>query len=164
MHRPLPFRERRLHVFFAVVLGVFAFSSFASDMLGALGVDHENSDWPLAQATAAYGHLCSQLILQNPPWMRVVLGISAFVFGPVCVFLVYGFARARPWTRPLTLVFSSAILYSMLLYVPMELFGPLPTPNAPIFLAINLPWVILPAWMLVYMWRNPDPFGYSRPS
>jgi hypothetical protein len=43
-----------------------------------------------------------------------------------------------------------------------ERYGVTPTPNFPLVLALNLPWLLLPLAVIARMWRD-RPFGTQAP-
>jgi hypothetical protein len=142
----------------------FAFTSFCSDALGALNVDLHTSGFFTARALLAFGEACDPLLLENPLWLRFMLGVSAFVFGPMNLAIAYGLWAGKPWVRELSIVYATAILYSMIVYGGTELFGPLPPTNLALWLTANGPYAAAPAWLLVHMLRHRDPFAAATRS
>ena len=73
--------------------------------------------------------------------------------------LVYAFVRRRNWIRLPALLYGSAMLYSIAVYVLMEVFSEhAAQTNLPMVLLIGAPYTIIPLLLVYRMWK-PDPFG-----
>ena len=104
----LPLRQRPIDIFFAVVFTAFIITSFISDLLPTVGVDFSHpSDNFFVQSNYWYAHDADPLFMNPPTWMRIVTGLSAFVYMPFYVVLVYALLRGvtgsscrRSSTRP----------------------------------------------------------------
>jgi hypothetical protein len=139
-----------------LVLGflVFAATSFMVDRLAALDVD-------FCGEQRMDGQHLDPLFLANPQWLRVMSGISAWVFGPMYLLMAWAFVRGVEAIRLPAIAWAVAILYSMVVHLWMEFFGELPPPNAPLLLAIYLPYVALPCAVL-WRLRSARPFTRVR--
>lgn len=161
MTLPLPdtleLRDRPRDRLFIAGFLMFAATSFLVDRLAALDVDvcGEQRMWG---ALCWYGRNLDPLYLANPQWLRVMSGISAWVFGPMYLVMAWAFWRGVEAIRIPAIVWAVAILYSMVVHLWMEFFGDHPPPNIPILLAIYLPYVALPV-ALVWRVRRPRPFS-----
>jgi hypothetical protein len=145
----LELRDRPRDRWFVVGFLVFAATSFLVDRLAALDVDFcgEQRMWG---ALCWYGEHLDPLFLANPQWLRVMSGVSAWVFGPMYLLMAWAFWRGVEAIRLPAIAWAVAILYSMVVHLWMEFFGELPPPNAPLLLVIYLPYVALPCAVL---WR-----------
>lgn len=159
---PRPITQRPLDLGLAVVFSVFAVTSLVFDMMTALDIPLQGSTNPLAQATLSYATTVDPLLLQNPLFLRLMCVVSAFVMGPFYLVLVYALVKSRPWIRLPSIVYASAILYSMVIYLGVELLGDTPPLNLPAFLGATLPYVIAPLVLLVRMWPE-RPFDAPNP-
>ena len=157
----LKLRERPVDIFFMAVFSLFIVTSCIADMVPALGIDfNQPSTNFIVNANYWYAEGTDPLF-QNPPfWMRIVTGLSAFVYMPFYIVLVI--ALARGWNR----IQLPAVIYATMISVitgiivfGVEFFGESEwrTPNPVKFLSFNLPYVLLPLLLLVRM-RKPMPF------
>jgi hypothetical protein len=156
----LPLRERPIDIFFAVAFTLFIATSFA-DMLPALGVDftQPNGNF-LVDAAYWYSHDADPLFMNPPVWMRIVTGLSAFVY--LTFYLVLVPSLISGWNRiQLPAVIYATMIASMtgIIIFGVEFFGEpeFQTQNPAKFLAFNLPLVIVPLLLLIRM-RKPLPF------
>jgi hypothetical protein len=157
----LALRERRIDLVFAVVFAAFIVTSVISDLLPTIGVDFSHpSDNFFVQSNYWYAHDADPLFMNPPDWMRIVTGLSAFVYMPFYVVLVYALLTARNWIQLPAVIYATMIAsITGIIVFGVEFFGEpaLRTHNPAKFLAFNLPYVILPLLLLVRM-RKPLPF------
>ncbi|MDR1748923.1 MAG: DUF2781 domain-containing protein [Spirochaetaceae bacterium] len=157
----LPLKERPVDIFFMVIFSIFIVTSCIADMAPTLGIDFNGpSDNLIVNANYWYAEGTDPLF-QNPPvWMRIVTGLSAFVYMPFYIILII--ALARGWNR----IQLPAVIYATLIagltgivVFGVEFFGEPEwrTPNPVKFLSFNLPYVLIPLLLLVRM-RAPLPF------
>jgi hypothetical protein len=157
--RPLPLDRRPSDWFFIVCFSCFAFSSFFSDAWAGLGVrfaPDSASFW--ARANYWYAQGTDPYLLANPIHLRVQTLISGFVFGPFYLLLVYAFATGKNWIRMPAIIYVSAMVYGMCIFLGSELFGDLPPTNFAKFAAFNVPYLIVPL-LLGYRMRRARPFS-----
>ena len=157
--RPLALRERPGDWFFVLAFSAFAFTSLFSDSLVARGIalaPDSSSFW--ARANYWYAAGTDPHLLDPPLSLRIQTGISAFVFGPFYLLLVYAFVTARDWMRMPAIVYVAAMLYGMALFLGGEFLGPLPPTNLGKFLVFNVPYVVIPLLLAVRM-RHAYPFS-----
>ncbi len=158
----LPLRERRIDVFFAVVFAAFAVTSIISDLLPTIGVDfsHPSSN-VFVNSNYWYAHDADPLFMNPPDWMRIVTGLSAFVYMPFYVVLVYALITARNWIQLPSVIYATMIsTITGIIVFGVEFWGEadLRTGNPAKFLAFNLPYVLIPILLLIRM-RKPVPFA-----
>lgn len=181
----IPLRERKLDWFFIIVFSLFTFTSFAADAVNAVSRPSPESGYFWARAVyELYAVGNDPLLIANPMYLRAMTFLSAFVFGPFYIVLVYAFIRGRNWIRPLALVYAGMIIESMIVLLAAEFAGDaalfsqmcqggvksaeelarvglnqdLSLQNPLKFLAFNLPYKIAPMLLAVRMWRD-NPFG-----
>src|SRR5439155_1098081 len=87
-----------------------------------------------ARANWWYANGTDPLLLHAPIGLKVQVAISAFVFGPFYLLLVYAFVAGRDWIRMPAIVYVSAMTYGMVLLFGAEFLGDLPPTNVPKFL------------------------------
>jgi len=129
----LPLKDRKFDYLFVVFFSWAFVSSMISDAIPTLGVvESPHSSNILARINYSYASVNDPLFLHPPVWMRFVTGLSAFVYGPFYLLLVFG----------------------------VELFGEAQwrTPHPVSFLAINSPYVLIPLLLIIRM-RRPEPFA-----
>jgi hypothetical protein len=133
----------------------FAATSFLFDRAAALDLVAPDSPDPLGRAVYWYGMRWDPLVAENPLFLRVMSGISAFVFGPFCLWLARGLWRGTAAVRMPALVWATAMTYSMIVHVIVEVCGEVPPPNLPVFVAIYTPYAVVPLWIVrrVWAWR-----------
>jgi hypothetical protein len=157
----LPLRERRVDIVFAVVFAAFTVTSVISDLLPTIGVDfsHPSGNF-FVRSNYWYAHDADPLFMNPPDWMRIVTGLSAFVYMPFYVVLVYALLAGRNWIQLPSVVYATMIAsITGVIVFGVEFFGEaaLRTHNPAKFLAFNLPYVVLPLLLLARM-RKPLPF------
>ena len=100
--------------------------------------------------------------------------ISASSGCPLYVVFIPAFVRGWNWIRPFGLVYGGALTHGMITYMAEGIFGRMATegwadgalcagcvePNTLMYLAANSAYLVIPALMIVRMWRR-DPFGDS---
>ncbi|HEY1487375.1 MAG TPA: emopamil-binding family protein [Micromonosporaceae bacterium] len=157
----LPLRERRIDIFFAVIFAAFAVTSVISDLLPTVGVNfsHDSSNF-FVHSNYWYAHDADPLFMNPPDWMRIVTGLSAFVYMPFYLVLVYCLVTARNWIQLPSVIYATMIVtLTGVVVFGVEFWGEaaLRTHNPAKFLAFNLPYVLVPLLLLIRM-RKPLPF------
>lgn len=144
---------------FIVAFSIFAFTSLIFEQWIVWGVDLRAATDPFGRAWLWYAETFDPLLLDRLLSIRVTFGIDAFVFGTFYLVLVYAFVRRRNWIRLPALLYGSAMLYSIAVYVLMEVFSEhAAQTNLPMVLLIGAPYTIIPLLLVYRMWK-PDPFG-----
>jgi hypothetical protein len=106
----LPLRERKIDVFFAVLFSAFTVTSLISDLLPTVGVDFSQpSDNFFVNSNYWYAHDADQLFMHPPDWMRIVTGLSAFVYMPFYVVLVFALLTGRNWIQLPSVIYATMI-------------------------------------------------------
>jgi hypothetical protein len=157
----LPLRQRRADIAFAVVFAAFTVTSVISDLLPTIGVDfsHPSGNF-FVRSNYWYAHDADPLFMNPPDWMRIVTGLSAFVYMPFYVVLVYSLLTGRNWIQLPSVIYATMIAsITGIIVFGVEFFGEaaLRTHNPAKFLAFNLPYVLVPLLLLARM-RRPLPF------
>ena len=145
-----------------IVFFCWAFAScMISDAIPTLGIV-QSPDSPniLAQINYTYSSVNDPLFMNPPIWMRFVTGLSAFVYSPFYLVLVYAMIRGRNWIQLPSVIYATMIVtLTGVVVFGVEFLGEQPyrTPNPLGFLAYNLPYVLIPLLLLIRM-RKPLPF------
>ena len=158
----LPLRDRPVDIFFIVVFSAFTITSLISDLLPTIGVDisHPSGNF-FVNSNWWYAHDTDPLFMNPPVWMRIVTGLSAFVYMPFYVVLVASLVRGWNWIQLPSVIYATMIAsITGIIVFGVEFFGESEwvTPNPVKFLAFNLPYVLVPLLLLVRM-RKPKPFA-----
>src|SRR5262245_23115762 len=96
----LPLRERKIDIFFTVVFLTFAVASGPSDVLPTVGIEMSaESPNPLARSIYSYAVDADPLFLHPPIWMRIALGLSAFVYSPFYLLLAFALVKGKNWIQ-----------------------------------------------------------------
>ncbi|HEY2061007.1 MAG TPA: emopamil-binding family protein [Amycolatopsis sp.] len=157
----LPLKARRVDIFFAVLFAAFTVTSLISDLLPTVGVDFSQPSGNFfVQSNYWYAHDADVLFMHPPDWMRIVTGLSAFVYMPFYVLLVYCLLTGRNWIQLFAVIYATMIVtLTGVVVFGVEFFGDpaMRTGNPGKFLAFNLPYVLVPLLLLIRM-RKPLPF------
>lgn len=149
--------------FLTVAFLIFAATSATIDAYLAFGVEfNRNSNNPLIQLIySLYVEGNDFLMLENPLFLRVQAGISAFVFGPFYLLLAYCLMRKKDWIRIPALMYVSAMVYGMTIVLCVQFLGKNPPGNMLVFSLGTLPYLLIPLLLGARMLK-PQPFGYGR--
>jgi len=154
-------KDRKSDYFFIVFFSLFFITSMISDLIptwyGELVPNHPN---PLMQANYDYAKGCDPLFLHPPFWMRIVTGLSAFVYGPFYLVLVWAFIKGKNWIQVPAIIYGTMIsVITGILVFGVEFFGEpeWQCQNPGKFLPLNLPYVIIPMLLIIRM-RKELPF------
>jgi hypothetical protein len=157
----LKLKERPIDIFFIIIFSIFAITSIIADMIPTLGFDFNSASSNfIVNANYWYAEGCDPLF-QNPPvWMRIVTGLSSFVYMPFYIILVISLIKG--WNKiQLPSVIYATMIASItgIIVFGVEFFGEPEwrTPNPVKFLSFNLPYVLIPILLLIRM-RKPMPF------
>ena len=156
---PTPLHYRRLDWLFIVAFATFAATSLLVDIPVVLG-----STWMRHLVAHHYGP-CDPLMVALPPFLRVAIGVSAFIWGPVYLYFIWGFVGGHNRIRPLALCYAGAVTLAMLMIFAEELWSPVSgwaTPQRATFFSYNLCYLAIPL-MLGWRMRSPYPFGGTEP-
>jgi hypothetical protein len=166
----VPLRDRRLDLFFVVAFSFFIITSIVTDSVNGLNgaLDPESPYVVERFIYDSYARLADPLLIVNPPQVRVSAWISAFVWLPLYVVFLVGFIRGIDRIRPFGLVYGGALTHGMITYMSEGIFGRVATeswadpalcpgcvePNTLYYLAANSAYLLVPAAMIVRMWRS----------
>jgi hypothetical protein len=157
----LTLRQRKIDIFFAIVFSAFTVTSIISDLLPTVGVDFSQpSDNFFVQSNYWYAHDADRLFMHPPDWMRIVTGLSAFVYMPFYLVLVTALVTGRNWIQLPAVIYATMIVtLTGIVVFGVEFFGEpsMRTGNPVKFLLFNLPYVLVPLLLLIRM-RKPLPF------
>lgn len=149
--------------FLALAFAVFALTSATIDAYLALGIrfDAQSENPVIRIIYSLYVEGNDFLLMENPLFLRVQAGISAFVFGPFYVLLAYCLLRRRNWIRIPALMYVASMVYGMAIVLCVQFMGERPPGDLLVFSLGTLPYLLIP---LLLGWRmaGPMPFGRGR--
>lgn len=157
----LRLRDRPIDIFFIAIFSVFIVTCIISDSVEGLGLDQvANSTNILVQWNYWYASNFDPLYQSHPVWLRFISGTSAFVYVGFYVILIISLAKG--WNRiqlPSVIYATMIISLTGIPIMGVEFFGSAAerTPNPAVFLAFNLPYILIPLLLLIRM-RSPLPF------
>ena len=158
MAEPTEPRRPLLDAFLVATLCAFAATSMLVDRTAALDIIGPDSADPFARAMYWYGVRYDPLVVANPLFLQVMSAISAFVFGPLYLWLARALWRRDAAIRVPALLYVVAMLYSMVVHVAVEVWGELPPPNMLVFVGVYTPYLVVPL-LLAWRVRRRDPFA-----
>jgi hypothetical protein len=158
----LALRDRKVDIVFAVIFAAFTVTSIISDLLPTVGVDfsHPSKNF-FVNSNYWYAHDADPLFMNPPDWMRIVTGLSAFVYMPFYIVLVFALVRGKNWIQLPSVIYATMIFsITAIIVFGVEFWGEqaFRTHNPLKFLAFNLPYVLVPLLLLIRM-RKPIPFA-----
>lgn len=158
----LRLRDRPIDIVFAVFFTLFIVTSCIADLLPTIGIDFTQPDGTfLVDSNYWYAHDADPLFMNAPVWMRIVTGLSAFVYLAFYLVLVPSLIKGFNWIQLPAVIYATMIAgVTGIIVFGVEFFGEpeFQTQNPAKFLAFNLPYVIVPLLLLVRM-RKPMPFA-----
>lgn len=157
----LPLSQRPRDWFFVLFFALFASTSLTSDTLHGLGLIDDTS--VLGRANLWYGQVAGDdFFLAKPGYARFGTLMSAFVYGPFYLCLVYAFIKGKDWIRVPALLYVGAILFGTVQFLWWEFSQGQPPRVLPIFFAFYGPYVVVPLLLAVRL-RHDRPFS-AKPS
>ncbi len=157
-------KKRPLDLILVSFYAFFIFSSFFFDSLNGLDLPiAADAPYFLCRLTyEVYAKGTDPLLIANPPFVQYATFVSAFVWGPLYILFIYGILKKKAWIRVPALMYSGALMYSMIFYIGLEFHNPLnpewEVENGFKFLAFNGPYLLIPM-LTAYRFRRPNPFG-----
>jgi hypothetical protein len=158
--KTLPLSQRKFDYFFIVMFCFFFITSMIADIPTIYGHIDGTSDNILMKLNYNYANGCDPLFLNPPFWMRIITGLSTFVYGPFYLVLVYALIRGKNQIQVPAVVYATAIFFlTGIVVFGVELFGEPQwrCQNLAKFLPYNLPYAIVPLILLIRM-RKENPF------
>jgi hypothetical protein len=138
----------RIDAILVITMLAFAGTSLLFDRCAALDIIAADSADPFARAIHWYGQRYDPLVVANPLWLRIMSALSAFVYGPLYLWLAYARLRHGRWPRLAATAWAWTLLYSMVVHLAVELLGDLNPPDLVVFAGVYAPYVIAPALLL----------------
>ncbi len=118
--------------------------------------------WPPPPAVDAihwWDRTFDPVLMARPAWWKMTIWIDALFFGPFYVFALYAYMRAKEWIRLPSIVYAATMLTNVTIILGEEMFGEHATPQLPMVLLANLPWLLFPIYILYRTMRAPYLFA-----
>jgi hypothetical protein len=105
-----------------------------------------------------YGRTYDPVLIARPPWWRATIWIDVLFFGPFYIFAIYAYIKGKAWIRIPSIIYSSVLITNVTIILSEEIFGPHASPQLPIVLMLNAPWLLMPLLIIYRMWHSLHPF------
>lgn len=109
-----------------------------------------------------YGQTFDPLLIARPVWWKVTVGLDAVFFGPFYLFAIYAFAKGRDWIRTPALLYATMLFTNVVIILFEEAFGEHASPQLPVVVAVNLPYLLVPIHLIYRMARSAQPFALTE--
>jgi emopamil binding protein len=161
----IPLRERKLDYIFIVffALNLF-FITYIVDIEQNIIADPYNFTYPIwpprpfVDMIHSYGNTIDPLLMARPVWWRTTIWIDTLFFGPFYAAGLYALLKGKDWIRLPSIIWAAMLITNVLIILSEEISGPHAAPNVLVVLALNLPWLLVPAFMIYRMWKDEHPF------
>ena len=118
--------------------------------------------WPpsfMIDAVHHYGYTFDPLLIARPAWWRATIWIDVLLFGPFYVLAIYAFVKGQNWIKVPALVYSGMMLSNVIIILFEEAYGPSAAPQLGIVLLLNMPWLLMPMYIIYRSLRAPRLFA-----
>ena len=161
----IPFRERKLDIAIVVFFLVnLLFITYVVD-LEQLVIANPNAFtyplWPPPPAVDVihwWGRTFDHDLIARAAWWKMTIWIDNLFFGPFYVVAIYAYVKGKEWIRIPSVIYASMLLTNVLIILGEEYTGATPSPNFPVVLLANLPWLVFPFIIIGRMFNADHPF------
>jgi len=105
-----------------------------------------------------WGNMFDPLLMARPVWWKMTIWLDVLCFGPFYVVAIFAYSKGKEWIRIPSIIYSSVMLTNVIIILGDEYAGIHATPNFPVVLLENLPWLLFPLFIIYRMWRYQHPF------
>jgi hypothetical protein len=161
LRHPIPLRRRRLDwillAFFALNLCFITYFIDIEQLTIANPLHFSYPLWPprfFVNMVHSYGAKYDPLLMARPAFWRMGIWIDVLWNGPFYVFAIYAIVGGREWIRVPALVWCGSMSAVVLMILAEEFNGVHRAPHFWFVLALNLPWLLLPAVTLLRLART----------
>jgi hypothetical protein len=113
---------------------------------------------PAIDLMHSWGNRFDPLLMARPAWWKMTIWMDALFFGPFYVVAIFAYSKGKEWIRIPSIIYSSIMLTNVIIILGDEYAGIHATPNFPVVLLENLPWLLFPLYIIYRMWRYEHPF------
>jgi hypothetical protein len=96
--------------------------------------------------------------MARPQWWKQTIRLDVLLYGPFYALAIFAFVKGKEWIRIPAIFYSGMLFADVFIILGEEAAGPLATPNLPLVLALNLPWLLVPL-LLTLRLRKEHPFS-----
>ncbi len=160
----MPLRRRPFDYVLLVFMAInFIVTTYTVGLEQLVIPDPNNFEYPLwppapmVDTIHEFGRSADHVLFERPPFYQMTIWIDVLLFGPFYLFAIYAFIRGRNWIRVPALVWSGMMLSNVLIILMEERFGQFASPNFPLVLGVNAPWLLFPLVMIWRMRKEPFP-------
>jgi hypothetical protein len=171
MDQPIPLSQRRIDILFLVFFIInLLVITYIVDLEQLVIADPSNFTYPvwppafMIDVIHNYGRTIDPLLIARPIWWKMTIWIDVLYFGPFYACAIYAFIKGKEWIRVPSLVWSGMMLSNVIIILGEEIAGPHASPQLPLVLLLNAPWLLMPLVMIYRMARSPHPFHYAPPA
>ncbi len=164
--RTIPLKRRPLDI---AILGFFLvnllFITYVVDFEQLIIPDAAHFTYPLWPPRVAvdvihwYGRTFDPVLIARPVWWKMTIVIDDVLFGPFYLVAIYAFIKGKNWIRIPSVWYSAMLFTNVAIILAEERFGAYATPQFPLVLALNLPWLLFPLVITARMAWSPEPFS-----
>lgn len=109
-----------------------------------------------------YGKTFDPLLFARPVWWKMTIWIDVLLFGPYYIAAIYAFIKGREWIRIPAIIAGTMLITNVIIILGEEMYGAYRTPNLPMVLMANLPWLLFPLFIIWRMAKSEHPFTRER--
>jgi len=164
--------ERRYDIFFIGMFTLMFIVSQTIDIISGLGfVGHPGAPgitkesiktykWPpqfLLEACVDYCTEHDPVFCYNPMWMKIMAGVSTFIYAPFYMIAIPSFIKGWEFIREPALMYGWGMFYTVSVILAEEYGGDVPSPNFTGALIANFLWWAFPVMVIIRM-RGKHPF------
>lgn len=166
MRATIPLSRRKLdYLFIAFFILNLTFITYIVDIEQNIIPDPYNFEYPIwppapfVDLIHNYGNTFDPVLMARPMWWRMTIWIDTLFFGPFYAFAIYAFIKGREWIRLPSFIWGSMLITNVLIILGEEIAGTHPTPQLPVVLMLNLPWLLFPIAVMYRVGRTLHPFS-----
>jgi hypothetical protein len=165
-NKTIPFKDRPLDiaivVFFLINLVFITYMVDLEQLVISNATHFTYPIWPprpVVDLIHAYGRMFDHDLIARPVWWRMTIWIDNLLFGPFYIVATYAYVRGKNWIRMPSVIYASMLLTNVIIILGEEYAGQYASPNFPLVLLANLPWLVFPLIIIGRMWRAQPPFS-----
>jgi len=165
MRTVIPLRRRKLDLliiaFFILNLGFITYIVDIEQIIIPDPYHFEYPVWPprpFVDMVHHYGETIDPVLMARPMWWRMTIWIDALFFGPYYALAIYAFIKGKEWIRLISFIWGSMLITNVLIILSEEVAGSYPSPQLPLVILLNLPWLLLPMLVMFRVGRTLHPF------
>lgn len=160
-HNTIPFSQRKVDwIFVGFFLINLCFITYIVDIEQIIISDSAHFQqplWPPASMVKLihwYGSSFDPLLMARPQWWKMTIWVDTLLYGPFYVLAIYAFVKGRDWIRVPAIFYSGMMFMGVTVILGEEFAGPHATSHLPLVVGLNLPWLLMPIFLTLRMWKE----------